>query len=186
MVAKKRSGSWPSDPDELKRNAREFLDAHMILSDYPLRAGLYPPQDKKELLPFGFQQISYNALTPPIKASVVCLAFSAELYLKALIAKREIDSRLKGAERHNLNSLFTELPDNDKQQLICLTRAYLERCYKQQTSEAEFYSDLCEVQKDFENWRYAHEFVELRSPSHFLYCLCCALDNILGGDMATS
>lgn len=94
---------------------------------------------------------------------VVNLAFSAELYLKYIIAIKE-----KPAKGHNLKVLFYENLKPEVQNKIIGAAGY-------KNSEFE---ELLERNKEvFEKWRYLYEKGELASSDvGFMDCFVCALE----------
>lgn len=80
-----------------------------------------------------------------IYIAAVNLAFSCELYIKALLGFRG----KKPEKVHSLSALFNELPENDKTEI--------KKYYSPINSSISFEFILEEHDKAFENWRYAFE-----------------------------
>jgi hypothetical protein len=88
--------------------------------------------------------------------AIVCLAFSIELELKAILV--QLDSGRRVNKEHRLDELFEYLPDALKTEIFELCK----------DGHPNFVYALGEEAKAFVMWRYSHEHGLLRANTKFL------------------
>lgn len=91
---------------------------------------------------------------------VVCMAFSIELGIKAMILPAGIPPKT-----HNLAKLFIELPSNIQNKIIAACG----------TQREMFFDALSKVANSFEDWRYVYEMENPTIDLSFLSALADAV-----------
>ncbi len=99
-----------------------------------------------------------------VQPGVVCLAFSIELNLKALITSEENEPR----NIHNLSKLFKSLNGKTQDEII-------RQC---ELSKEDFLTSLGNIEVVFEDWRYVYEQGAVSLNMDLLHKLSEVLDNL--------
>lgn len=112
---------------------------------------------------------------PTFGVDIVCLAFSVELYLKALYKTLKLEIPRK----HNIRELFDGLPERVRGEIfesdvICQnpfhTRGNImlaDRFSKNFKPYDGFLYEVDAISKGFEEWRYSYEYLPLRYNTSF-------------------
>ncbi len=105
--------------------------------------------------------------TPPtMGVTIVCLAFSVELYIK------DVHYAIKGKppRGHNILKLFEQLPEKNQQDIFT-HRSIIEYGW----SFEEFKREIIAISDGFEKWRYSYEATTLRYNEYFALAFIAAL-----------
>ena len=137
----------------IQENAEDFFNAFKILRES--NEGFTNGQDNSSR---NSSSTTAFAALPAMGVDIVCLAFSAELYIKNLhyVITRETP------RGHNIVKLFMSLSDEIQHEIYSHPSIAVYGW-----SFEDFNKQIEAISHGFEKWRYSHEYSTLRYDSYF-------------------
>lgn len=166
----------------IRMQAGDFFNAYLVLKE-----SNEAMMDKLEKLS-GKPLISETAFGafPVMNPSIVCLAFSVELYVKDIYS--ELNIKLpKGRDGHNIWKLFEKLPDQVQQEIFAhdsigqntfATRGDIFSTKRFTSPYDGFVYQIKAISEAFVEWRYSYEKGTLEYNEGFALALIEAVKSV--------
>lgn len=159
---KGKTGVYVEDRSIIYSIARSFYDSATIL-------GLFSGE--------FFDPENCQSINPKFKIpQIVIKALSAEIFLKSLTYN---DKQV--CDGHELYKLFNLITESLQDEIIAETYNVMKATYhKRSCNNEEFYIDLAEISKTFNNWRYIYENETNELDFQFFDAFVAALCLVVG------